>query len=184
MSDPLPTLNELKQGRTTVPASELSPEAQVVPDYLHGTHPPDWELTVEQPWHRIAAYLFATGATSCKQVAELIGDVNEKTVRNLLKQRWFQERVTKLLAENGGKDIMALLKAEQYNSLIVMIDIRDNEKMPPVVRTSICRDILDRTLGKPVQRIETNESPTSDDPVAEARRLKEEIARSREREEK
>jgi hypothetical protein len=171
----LPTLKELRT--TTAPASELAPDVQVNPDHLHGTRPPQWDLEVEQPWHRIAAYLFATGCTSCKQVAEIIGDINEKTVRNLLRQKWFQERVTKLLAENGGKDIMALLRAEQFNSLVVMIDIRDDAKNPPVVRAGICRDILDRTLGKPVQRIETAESPTSDDPVAEARRLKEELAR-------
>ena len=110
-------------------------------------------------------------------MAEIIGDINERTVRNLLKQKWFQERVTKLLAENGGKDIMALLRAEQFNSLIVMIDIRDDAKMPPVVRKDICKDILDRTLGKPIQRVENVESPTSDDPVAEARRLNEELSR-------
>jgi hypothetical protein len=178
----LPTLSELRQNgaHATAPASELSPEAQINPDQLHGTRPPQWEVEVEQPWHRIAAYFFATGATSCKQVAELIGDVNEKTVRNLLRQKWFQERVTKLLAENGGKDIMALLRAEQFNSLVVMLDIRDDPKISPQVRANICRDIFDRTLGKPVQRIETSESPTSDDPVAEARRLNEELARSRE----
>jgi hypothetical protein len=173
----LPTLKELRSGQVTAPASELSPEVQVNPDLLHGTRPPDWEVTAEQPWHRIAAYLFSTGCTSCKQVAEIIGDVNEKTVRNLLKQKWFQERVTKLLAENGGKDIMALLRSEQFASLIVMIDIRDDQKQPPAVRANICRDILDRTLGKPVQRIETNENPQSDDPVAEARRLREELTR-------
>lgn len=179
----LPTLKELRGGngaQSTAPASELSPEAQQNPDQLHGTRPPQWEVTAEQPWHRIAAYLFATGCTSCKQVAELIGDINEKTVRNLLRQKWFQERVTKLLAENGGKDIMALLRAEQFNSLVVMLEIRDDTKTPAPVRANICRDIFDRTLGKPVQRIETAETPTSDDPVAEARRLKEELARSRE----
>jgi hypothetical protein len=174
--DSLPTLREL---RSTLTASELSPEAQVNPDQLHGTRPPDWEVNVEQPWHRIAAYLFSTGCTSCKQVAEIIGDINEKTVRNLLKQKWFQERVTKLLAENGGKDIMAMLRAEQFNSLIVMIDIRDDKEAPTVVRANICKDILDRTLGKPIQRVENVESPTSDDPVAEARRLQDEIQHER-----
>ncbi len=179
--DKLPTLSELRHnGATTAPASELSPEVQINPDQLHGTRPPQWDVLTEQPWHRIAAYFFATGCTSCKQVAELLGDVNEKTVRNLLRQKWFQERVTKLLAENGGKDIMALLRAEQFNSLVVMIELRDDTKTPHPVRAGICRDILDRTLGKPVQRIETTETPTSDDPVAEARRLKEELARSRE----
>jgi len=177
----LPTLKDLRSigANVTAPASELSPEAQVNPDQLHGTRPPQWDLQTEQPWHRIAAYLFATGCTSCKQVAELIGDINEKTVRNLLRQKWFQERVTKLLAENGGKDIMALLRAEQFNSLIVLLEMRDDTKTPQPVRFGICKDILDRTLGKPIQRIETSESPTSDDPVAEAKRLKEELNRGK-----
>ncbi len=178
----LPTLPELKasaNGAVTAPASDLSPEAQTNVGRLHGMRPPSWEVTQEQPWHRIAAYLFSTGCTSCKQVAELIGDINEKTVRNLLHQPWFQERVTKLLAENGGKDIMQLLRAEQFNSMIVMMDIRDDVKAPQAVRANICKDILDRTLGKPVQRIETSESPTSSDPVGEAKRLREELERSR-----
>lgn len=173
----IPNLKELRA--TTLPASELSPEAQINGDQLHGTRPPEWELSSEQPWHRIAAYLFATGCTSCKQVAELIGDINEKTVRNLLKQKWFQERVTKLLAENGGKDIMALLRAEQFNSLVVMIDIRDDKQTPTPVRFGVCKDILDRTLGKPIQRIETAESATSTDPVAEAKQLREELNRNK-----
>ena len=179
----LPTLKELRGGngaQSTAAASELSAETQTNPGRLHGSRPPLWDVEVEQPWHRIAAYLFSTGCTSCKQVAEIIGDINEKTVRNLLRQPWFQERVTKLLADNGGKDIMALLRAEQFNSLVVMIDLRDDIKIPPAVRKDICKDIFDRTLGKPIQRIETAEAPTSDDPVAEARRLKEELARSRE----
>lgn len=177
----LPTLKDLRSNgaERTAPASELSPEVQVNPELLHGTRPPQWDVSAEQPWHRIAAYLFATGCTSCKQVAELIGDINEKTVRNLLRQKWFQERVTKLLAENGGKDIMALLRAEQFNSLVVLIEMRDDSKTPTPVKFGICKDILDRTLGKPVQRIETSESPSSDDPVAEERRLKEELAHSR-----
>jgi hypothetical protein len=61
-----------------------------------------------------------------------------------------------------------------------MLDLRDDTKSPPIVRANICRDILDRTLGKPVQRIENSDMTPSDDPVAEARRLKEELARSRE----
>ena len=176
----LPTLNELKEQRSTERASELSPEVQINPGLLHGPRYPDWDVEREEPWHRMAAHLFATGCTSSKQVASIL-NVHRRTVQNLLKQKWFQEHVTKLLAENGGKDIIALLRAEQINSLVVMIELRDDPKNPPAVRHNICKDILDRTLGKPVQRIETSESPTSDDPVAEARRLREEIARSRER---
>lgn len=98
-----------------------------------------------------------------------------------MRQAWFQERVTRLLADNGGKDIMALLKAEQFNSLVVMVELRDDRKIAAPVRAGICRDILDRTLGKPTQRVEISGESPSDDPVAEARRLEEELARSRER---
>jgi hypothetical protein len=171
----IPTLNELRNGQTQR-ASELSPEAEIRPELLHGTKPAQWEVTTEEPWHRIAAHLFATGSTSCRQVASIL-EVHEKTVQNLLRQKWFQERVTKLIVDNGGKDIMTLFRAEQFNSLVVYIQLRDDEKTPPVVRKSICQDIFDRTLGKPLQRVETSEAPTSDDPVAEARRLKEELSR-------
>ena len=179
MSD-LPTLKELKQnGQQTAPASFLSPEAQISETKFHGTRPPKYALTEEKPWHRTAAYFFATGCMSTRDVANAC-EVTEPTVRNLLRQPWFQERVTTLMAENGGKDIMAMLKAEQFNSLVTLIEIRDSEKAPFVVRANVSKDILDRTLGKPVQRIETEDKTVSDDPVAEAHRLKEELARSRE----
>jgi hypothetical protein len=179
VEDP-PTLSELKE-RTTAPASNLSPEAEISSSRFHGLRPPKFELLQEFPWHRQAAYFFATGCMNIKQVADAC-DVTEPTIRNLLRQPWFQDRVTKLMAENGGRDIMALLKAEQFNSLVVMVTLRDSDKTPPPVRAGICRDILDRTLGKPIQRIETDDKTFSDDPVAEARQLKEELARSRERE--
>ncbi|HEU0048808.1 MAG TPA: hypothetical protein VFQ43_14555 [Nitrososphaera sp.] len=122
-------------------------------------------------------YLFATGATSIKEVAACC-EVSEPTVRNLLRQDWFQERVTKMLADNGGRDIMSLLKAEQLNTLVVMVELRDKQDTPAAVKASVCKDIFDRTLGKPVQRIQTEDAPNSDDPVAEAQRLEQELART------
>ena len=164
------TLDELRS------RGDLGPE----PDWhLFGRKPVLYELQEERPWHRIAAYFFATGATTIKQVADAC-EVNKDTMRNLLRQPWFQERVTKLLAENGGKDILSLLRSEQINSLIVMTQLRDDPKVPPAVRAGVCKDILDRTLGKAIQRIETSETTFSDDPVAEARQLKEQLARQKE----
>jgi hypothetical protein len=181
--DQLPTLDELKVKTaevTTQPASNLSPEAEQNFNRLHGMPLPVREIMYEQPWHRTAAYFFATGVMSTPEVAQACNKDN-RTVRNLLRQPWFQERVTQLLAQNGGKDIMALFKAEQFNTLAVLLDLRDAKSTPAPVKFNVCRDILDRTLGKPVQRIETEDKTQSDDPVAEARRLEEELARSRER---
>lgn len=175
----LPTLDELKLSGTQS-ASSLSPEAQINENRFHGTPPPARILREEKAWHRSAAYLFATGCVSTHDVA-VACDVQDATIRNLLRQDWFQERVTQLMAANGGKDIMSMFRAEQFRTLAVLLDLRDNKSTPAPVKFNVCRDILDRTLGKPVQRIETEDKTQSDDPVAEARRLEEELARSRER---
>jgi hypothetical protein len=108
-------------------------------------------------------------------------NVDVRTIRNLLRNDWFQERVTQLMAANGGRDIMSMFRAEQFRTLSVLLDLRDSKSTPAPVKYNVCRDILDRTLGKPVQRIESEDKTQSDDPVAEARRLEEELARSRER---
>jgi AcrR family transcriptional regulator len=132
--------------------------------------PSDWPVDLEKTWHKAAAVLFAKGATTINEVAETVG-VNRATVRNLLKQPWFQKRVTDLMLEYGAKDIMALFKAESMNSLITLVELRDNEKAPSAVRRASAVDILDRALGKPLQRTETSEAPKSSDPVAEVARL-------------
>lgn len=145
---------------------------------LYGSCKPTLELQYEQLWHRQAAYLFATGHYSVREVATAM-DKSESTVHNLLRNGWFQDLVTTLMAKHGGKDIMAMFKAEQVNCLATLIEMRDNIKTPPAVRKAICTDILDRTLGKAVQRLETTQVPYSDDPVAEAERLEQENARLR-----
>ena len=177
--DALPSLTDLRSP-STASASSLSPEAEINDNRFHGARLPAFDLNEEKPWHRVAAYLFASGYNTLKDVAEAC-DVSQPTVRNLLRQPWFQERVNRLLAANGGKDVLALLRSEQINSMVVMVEMRDNVNTPPPVRAGICKDILDRTLGKATQRVLVEESAASDDPVAEARRLESELARSRER---
>lgn len=114
--------------------------------------------------------MFAGGETTIKDVADGCG-VDRATVSNLLKQKWFQERVTSLMAERGGRDIMQLFRAEQFNSLVTLIDIRDDESASRRDRLTSAMTILDRALGKPVQRVESSNVPTSSDPVSEVARL-------------
>ena len=163
------------------PNEEPKPEArfdQTIPnlDYtLHGAKPPKWDLNREFPWHRAAAFCFALGATS-REVARRLGK-SEPAVQNLLKQPWFQKEVTTIMAEYGHRDVATLFQAEQYNSLATLTELRDNPKVPAAARIACARDILDRALGKPTQRIETIGMPTSDDPVREVQQLSEEINR-------
>lgn len=163
----------------TLPAFASTAELVVSPGRLNGSKPPHHELVEEKPWHRAAAVMFAAGSVTVREVASAF-EVSPPNVSNLLRQPWFQERVNSLMAEHGGKDIIALFKAEQFNSLVTLVELRDNEKISPTVRKDCARDILDRALGKPIQRVETTDVPRSDDPVAEVERLELENRRRRE----
>lgn len=143
---------------------------------LYGRSAPMWELQKEEPWHTQAAYLFAAGNLSAKDVAEVV-ERDERTCRNLLRQDWFQRKVTEIIATHGGRDVMELFRAEAFNSLVTLVEIRDDPKQSAAVRSSNAKDILDRAYGKATQRMEFSDVPKSNDPVGEARRLEEENVR-------
>lgn len=143
---------------------------------LNGAKPPLWPLGKEQLWHRAAASIFACGVC-VRDVARQLGK-SETTLQNLTRQPWFQEEVSRLMREQG-RDMNALFAAEQINSLQTLVKLRDDRNTPAAARIQCARDILDRALGKPVQRVETSGIPVSDDPVAEAEALTLEINRLR-----
>jgi hypothetical protein len=149
----------------------------ILDDKFRGVKDPMWDLDKEQPWHRMAAFAFALGATS-KDVAHRLGR-SEPAVQNLLRQKWFQKEVTAIMAEYGARDVMDMFRAEQFNSLVTLVEMRDNPKVAAQARITCARDILDRALGKPVQRVETASVPVSDNPVAEVERLEAEVNRMR-----
>jgi hypothetical protein len=161
-TDPLPPVE---------PVADLNFAAGQV---FTGALAPMWTLEREQPWHRFAAFAFAMGR-SAKDVAKEL-EKSQPAVQNLLRQPWFQARVTALMAEYG-KDGMEMLRGEQINSIQTMIEIRDDPGASKAVRVICARDILDRVLGKPVQRIETSNEVHSADPVAEVEKLEEEVNR-------
>ena len=106
-------------------------------------------------------------------------DKSPQAVSNLFHQPFFQERVTAIMAENR-RDVMDLFRGERINSLETLVAIRDNEKAPAAARVACCQEILDRTLGRPVQRVEAVGEVTSSDPVAEVERLEAEVKRLKE----
>ena len=138
--------------------------------------PYNWEIQKERSWHKLATTLFALGASQAQIGREL--DRTPQAVCNLLKQRFFQSRVAEIMAENS-RDIMELFKAERINTLATLIELRDNPETPASVRAMICKDLLDRVLGKAVQRIEAVGEVHSDDPVKEVEMLEAEVKRLR-----
>lgn len=130
----------------------------------------------EKPWHRNAAYMFATGKASMKMVAHAC-DVDYSSVKALFRNPWFQETLLEIQKENGAEDIMAQFKAECASSLATLIELRDDLEAPASVRRQSAVDILHQVLGKPTQRVEMDEKPRSVDPVAEVAFLEQENKR-------
>lgn len=133
------------------------------------------EVSKEQPWHRAAAYMFARGS-NIGEVARAL-DKAHTTVANALRLPWFQQNVMEIMAESGAKDILEMFRAEQFNSLVTLIELRDDDEKPAKVRLDAARDILDRALGKPTQRVEAVLPKQYLDPAEEERMLREENAR-------
>lgn len=126
---------------------------------------------VEKPWHKMAATMFATGKVTIKAVAASCG-VTQAAVSTLLKNPWFQKTVIQLMEDANGPSVLDLFKAEQINSLLTLVEIRDDAKAPSNTRRQSAVDILDRAMGKPIQRIESDNTVRSGDPIQEAAQLK------------
>lgn len=152
------------------------PEATVNPNRLHGVKAARREIAEEKPYMRHAAHLFALGCSTAEVAVAVEKDA--KSVRLWLQQPWFQERITSIMDERGGSDIMDLFRAEAFSSLSTLIELRDNSKTSPSVRAKVSDSILDRGFGKAKQTIETKDSSVrSADPVQEAERLEKENRR-------
>lgn len=132
---------------------------------------------LEQPWWNSAAMFFALNRPS-GEVAELVG-VSKSTIRSALKNRDFQEKIARLVQENGGTDCMALLRANVISATNVIVEIMNDDKNLPKVRLDSAKEILDRVYGKPTQHVVSDTTVRSDDPVAEAERLEAENHRLR-----
>lgn len=125
----------------------------------------------EQPWHRLAAQMYAFGYNNGEIAKEL--DKNYQTVKNLIKRREFQAMVNTIIEERGiGKDLMEQVKTEAIASLQTLVELRDNPKVSASVRANIAMNILERNLGKVPQKLEHSGEIRTGDPVAEIERLK------------
>ena len=74
---------------------------------------------------------------------------------------------------------MDLFKAERVDTLETLVRFAMIPRTPASVRAMVCKDLLDRSLGKAVQRIEAVAEVASQDPCAEFERIEAENRRLR-----
>jgi hypothetical protein len=133
-----------------------------------GSLEPFHNIRKELPWHKAAAAMFAAGEKS-RKIAQVFGK-SETWISNLIRQPFFQARISAFLSEST-RNVMAELKTQELASLATLVEIRDDPKAPAAARVQAARDILDRAMGRPVARVEAVNEVTSSDPVGEVRML-------------
>ncbi len=156
----------------TLPASEIRPEAQGIAGAVHTNGQAMIGTVNEQEWHQHAARYLAMGMTQA-QTADACG-VGYLAVAKVCAAQWFQERVTKLMAAQDS-DIMEHFKQLRIGAVLKLENLL--EAKSETVQLGAIKEILDRNLGKAVQRIESDTTVRSADPVQEAKQLQEEILR-------
>lgn len=120
---------------------------------LNGVPAPNYDLKKENNAHRVMLYLAAAGNNG-SEIAGITG-YSPEHVSIILRQPWFQTQLTRLIEESGKPVIDQLLQNEAKNCLTSLLALRDGPTTPPSVKAAVSINILDRVLGKAVQKTES-----------------------------
>jgi Asp-tRNA(Asn)/Glu-tRNA(Gln) amidotransferase B subunit len=75
-------------------------------------------------------------------------NVHPASVSNWYRQPWFQEFMLEEMQLTGVEPIKALIAGAAHDSVLTLIELRDDEKVPASVRKQAASDLLDRAYGK------------------------------------
>ncbi len=152
--------------------------AEVFPDLNVGRNPnPANDRKHEKPVHRVIALMLSKNI-ALNDIALATG-MSPSVITEIKKTPWFNTMLTDIIYDNGGQDLLELMKAEVLASHQVMVQLRDDAKVSPVVRLNAAKSLIEQVMGRAVQRIETNTTIHSSDPVAEVAELEAENDRLR-----
>lgn len=117
------------------------------------------DVQSEKPWHRLAIMMASSGST-VTEIAEKL----ERTVTwvsLLLRQPWARERLVNEIQRAGRNEIETLLKSAGPSAIQRVIELSESAKNE-AVRLAANREIIDRLLGKAVEKIEVTRKPDLD----------------------
>lgn len=127
-------------------------------DKFYNSKDPNLVIKHEHAVHRLMVMLKAQGKTN-RKIAELTGKT-EPWVSQVLRQPWARQLLVKELREAGRDALQSILEGEAENSLLTLIQLRDDSDADGSVRRGAANDLLDRFLGKPTQRVESTQKVT------------------------
>jgi hypothetical protein len=141
---------------------------------LYNDRPPNFAIETERPEHRMLVYLKAQGLTN-QECAERMS-YSYGWVCQIVRQPWFRERFIAECELAGRDAVETFLQAEVMPSLQTLSSIRDDKNAKEATRVAAANSLLDRFLGKPTQRVETeNASKGLDDARATVEDLERQV---------
>lgn len=150
-------------------------------DALFNDKPAYQAVLKESPRHRLILWMTAQGH-SPQEIADALG-ISRQTVYTTRKQPWFREMFVRLTADIGKDCVSAFLKGEVLPSLQTLVEIRDTAEKP-ADRRAAADSLLDRYLGKPTAKVDSDAKAPADVPSeidslrAEHKRLADELRAS------
>lgn len=132
--------------------SQIERDYSASPDKLFNDLKPNLAVIHEKPEHRLLIFLKTQGLSNT-EISQRTG-YQLAWVGQVLRQPWARERIVQELSLAGRDAVQEAIKSSALDTVHKMIDLRDNDQTPKAVVASICSNLLDRFMGKPVQHIE------------------------------
>jgi hypothetical protein len=144
-------LKELMADDDTVAAS---------PTAFFNQKDPNLACLHEKPEHRMMMMMKIRGVSN-RELAVATG-YTEAWVSQLMRQPWARRFMAETLHEAGSDGVSEMLKGAALDSVLTLIELRDDAASPKAVRRQSAVDLLDRHFGKPLQRVESTASVQMD----------------------
>jgi DNA-binding MarR family transcriptional regulator len=135
------------------------PDKPPYADALHDDPVAEQDVRSEKPWHRLAILLAGQGFT-VTEIAEKL-DRTIAWVSLLLRQPWARERLMTEINAAGRSEIEVLLKSAGTGAIQRIITLSETAKNE-AVKLAANRELIDRLLGKALERVEVTKKPALD----------------------
>lgn len=132
--------------------SQIERDYSASPDKLYNDLKPNLAVIHEKPEHRLLIFLKTQGLSNT-EISQRTG-YQLAWVGQVLRQPWARERIVQELSLAGRDAVQEAIKSSALDTVHKMIDLRDDKQTPKAVVATICSNLLDRFMGKPVQHIE------------------------------
>lgn len=144
-------VNKQLYGNSGLGDSPVADVLNLIDGALYNRRDPNLAILHEKPEHRIILLLKLKGYSN-REIARETG-YQEAWISQVCRQPWFQVHLTQALNQGEAEIVDKIVAVEATNSIYTLVNLRDTAKSE-AVRASCATEILNRHLGKPIQRQE------------------------------